>query len=40
MHGGMQCDPKSMPETIAPSAIDAPFLEQSAREMTPDEVAL
>jgi 2,4-dienoyl-CoA reductase-like NADH-dependent reductase (Old Yellow Enzyme family) len=39
-HGGMQCDPQAVPETIAPSAIDAPFLKRPAREMTPDEIAL
>jgi 2,4-dienoyl-CoA reductase-like NADH-dependent reductase (Old Yellow Enzyme family) len=38
-HGGMQCkDPLS--ETIAPSAVDAPFLNQPAREMTLDEIDL
>jgi 2,4-dienoyl-CoA reductase-like NADH-dependent reductase (Old Yellow Enzyme family) len=39
-HGGMQCSRDAVPETIAPSAIDAPFLERPAREMTPDEIAL
>jgi len=38
--GGMQCDPRAVPETIAPSAVDAPFLKQPAREMAPDEIAL
>jgi len=38
-HGGMQCSEQTVPETIAPSAVDAPFLEQPAREMTPDEIA-
>ena len=37
-HGGMQCSPEAVSETIAPSAIDAPFLEQPAREMTSDEI--
>jgi 2,4-dienoyl-CoA reductase-like NADH-dependent reductase (Old Yellow Enzyme family) len=36
-HGGMQCkDPVS--ETIAPSAVDTPSLNQPAREMTLDEI--
>ncbi len=39
-HGGMQCNPQAVPETIAPSAIDAPFLTRPAREMTPDEIDL
>lgn len=39
-HGGMQCSRDTVAETIAPSAVDAPFLEQPAREMTPDEIAL
>jgi len=39
-HGGMQCSRETVPETIAPSAVAAPFLEQPAREMTPDEIAL
>jgi 2,4-dienoyl-CoA reductase-like NADH-dependent reductase (Old Yellow Enzyme family) len=38
-HGGMQCkDPAS--ETMAPSAVDAPFLNQPAREMTPSEIEI
>jgi 2,4-dienoyl-CoA reductase-like NADH-dependent reductase (Old Yellow Enzyme family) len=37
-HGGMQCGVDAVAETIAPSAINAPFLEQPAREMTPDEI--
>ena len=39
-HGGMQCSPETVPETIAPSAVDAPFLDRPAREMTADEIAL
>ena len=39
-HGGMQCGDGSVSETIAPSAVDAPFLQQAAREMTPDEITL
>ena len=39
-HGGMQCSRETVAETIAPSAVDALFLEQPAREMTPDEIAL
>ena len=37
-HGGMQCDPEATPETIAPSAVDATFLQRPAREMTPEEI--
>jgi len=37
-HGGMQCSPVGVPEAIAPSTVSAPFLEQPAREMTPDEI--
>lgn len=39
-HGGMQCSPEAVSQTIAPSAVDAPFLSRPAREMTPDEVVL
>jgi 2,4-dienoyl-CoA reductase-like NADH-dependent reductase (Old Yellow Enzyme family) len=39
-HGGMQCSRETVPETIAPSAVDVPFLKRPAREMTPDEIAL
>lgn len=38
-HGGMQCR-NPISETIAPSAVDAPFLKQPARQMTPDEIDL
>jgi 2,4-dienoyl-CoA reductase-like NADH-dependent reductase (Old Yellow Enzyme family) len=37
-HGGMQCHPQAVSETIAPSAIEAPFLAQPARMMTTDEI--
>jgi 2,4-dienoyl-CoA reductase-like NADH-dependent reductase (Old Yellow Enzyme family) len=37
-HGGMQASPDVVPELIAPSAVDAPFLKQPARAMTPDEI--
>ena len=37
-HGGMQCRKKTVPETIAPSAVDDDVLKRSAREMTPDEI--
>ena len=37
-HGGMQCSRETVSETIAPSAIDVPFLEQPAREVTFDEI--
>jgi 2,4-dienoyl-CoA reductase-like NADH-dependent reductase (Old Yellow Enzyme family) len=39
-HGGMQCSPQTASETMAPSALDAPFLQRPAREMTSDEIAL
>ncbi len=39
-HGGMQCSRETVAEAIAPSAVDAPFLERPAREMTADEIAL
>jgi 2,4-dienoyl-CoA reductase-like NADH-dependent reductase (Old Yellow Enzyme family) len=39
-HGGMQCGAEAVTETMAPSAIDASFLEQPAREMMPDEIEL
>jgi 2,4-dienoyl-CoA reductase-like NADH-dependent reductase (Old Yellow Enzyme family) len=39
-HGGMQCSRETVPETIAPSAVDAPFLKRPAREMTPEEIEL
>jgi 2,4-dienoyl-CoA reductase-like NADH-dependent reductase (Old Yellow Enzyme family) len=38
-HGGMQCSRETVAETIAPSAVDAPFLERPAREMTSVEIA-
>jgi 2,4-dienoyl-CoA reductase-like NADH-dependent reductase (Old Yellow Enzyme family) len=39
-HGGMQCSQETVPQTIAPSAVAAPFLERPAREVAPDEIAL
>jgi 2,4-dienoyl-CoA reductase-like NADH-dependent reductase (Old Yellow Enzyme family) len=39
-HGGMQCSRETVAETVAPSAVDVPFLKRSPREMTPDEIAL
>lgn len=39
-HGGMQCSRETVPESIAPSAVDAPFLTRPAREMTVDEIAM
>jgi 2,4-dienoyl-CoA reductase-like NADH-dependent reductase (Old Yellow Enzyme family) len=38
-HGGMQCSKETVSETLAPSTIDADFLQRPAREMTPDEIA-
>lgn len=37
-HGGMQCSTETVFETLAPSHVNAEFLEQPAREMTPDEI--
>ncbi len=39
-HGGMQCAKELVPGTIAPSAIDAEFLQQPAREMTVDDIEM
>ena len=39
-HGGMKCSPEAVAEPMAPSAVDMPFLDKPAREMTPDEIAL
>jgi 2,4-dienoyl-CoA reductase-like NADH-dependent reductase (Old Yellow Enzyme family) len=39
-HGGMQCDPQIVPQSVAPSAIEADFLKQPAREMTEEEILL
>jgi len=37
-HGGMQCGREAVAETIAPSAINAPFLQAPARAMTRQEI--
>jgi 2,4-dienoyl-CoA reductase-like NADH-dependent reductase (Old Yellow Enzyme family) len=37
-HGGMQCSPEVVQETMAPSAIDTSFLSRPAREMKTEEV--
>lgn len=37
-HGGMQCSREAVEETIAPSAIDASFLQRPAREVTRAEI--
>ncbi len=37
-HGGMNSQAEAISEPISPSAIDQPFLEKPAREMTPREV--
>jgi len=39
-HGGMQCSRETVPQTIAPSKMEVPFLSRPAREMTRDEIAL
>jgi 2,4-dienoyl-CoA reductase-like NADH-dependent reductase (Old Yellow Enzyme family) len=38
-HGGMQCSRRTVPQTMAPSAVDAPFLSRSPRAMTEEEIA-
>lgn len=38
-HGGMQCSRETVAQTIAPSAINADFLQRPARVMTEDEIA-
>lgn len=37
-HGGMQCSRQTVQGTMAPSAIQADFLKQPAREMTPADI--
>jgi 2,4-dienoyl-CoA reductase-like NADH-dependent reductase (Old Yellow Enzyme family) len=37
-HGGMQCSQDVVVETIAPSAVKAPYLKRAPREMTPGEI--
>jgi 2,4-dienoyl-CoA reductase-like NADH-dependent reductase (Old Yellow Enzyme family) len=37
-HGGMQCSRQTVAQTIAPSAIDAPFLRQTPRAMSQEEI--
>jgi 2,4-dienoyl-CoA reductase-like NADH-dependent reductase (Old Yellow Enzyme family) len=39
-HGGMQCSPETVSEAVAPSKVDAPFLERPAREITSAEIDL
>jgi 2,4-dienoyl-CoA reductase-like NADH-dependent reductase (Old Yellow Enzyme family) len=39
-HGGMQCSTETVQGTIAPSAINEPFLQQPAREMTKNEIVM
>jgi 2,4-dienoyl-CoA reductase-like NADH-dependent reductase (Old Yellow Enzyme family) len=39
-HGGMQCSRQTVQGTIAPSAIEADFIKQPAREMTVAEIEL
>ena len=39
-HGGMQCPPDVVANTIAPSAVDAPFLQRPAREMSTGEIQM
>lgn len=39
-HGGMQCAKEAVEGTIAPSAIEANFLQQPAREITVDEIQM
>ena len=37
-HGGMQCSSDTVAETVAPSAVDAPFLSRQPRALTSGEV--
>jgi 2,4-dienoyl-CoA reductase-like NADH-dependent reductase (Old Yellow Enzyme family) len=37
-HGGMQCSAETVSETVAPSGIDAPFLQGPAREIRSHEI--
>jgi len=39
-HGGMQCSRQTVAQTMAPSAIDAPFLRRAARAMTAGEISM
>jgi len=39
-HGGMQCGTDAVIGTMAPSRIEADFLQQPAREITPDEIEM
>lgn len=39
-HGGMQCHKNAVTGAMAPSAIEAPFLTQPAREMTTAEISM
>ncbi len=38
-HGGMQCSRATVSQTIAPSAVDAPFLARTPRAMTAHDIA-
>lgn len=38
-HGGMQCSPQAVPEPMAPSAVEATFLQRPAREMRSEEIS-
>lgn len=37
-HGGMLCNSETVPDPIAPSAVEVPFTQRRAREMTPEEI--
>jgi 2,4-dienoyl-CoA reductase-like NADH-dependent reductase (Old Yellow Enzyme family) len=37
-HGGMQCSRETVAETVAPSALEAPFLPRPARELRREEI--
>jgi 2,4-dienoyl-CoA reductase-like NADH-dependent reductase (Old Yellow Enzyme family) len=37
-HGGMQCSPETVADTIAPSAVDGTFVSRPARAMKEDEI--
>jgi 2,4-dienoyl-CoA reductase-like NADH-dependent reductase (Old Yellow Enzyme family) len=38
-HGGMQCSKETVAEPVAPSAVEAPFIQRTPREMTAKEIA-
>ncbi len=39
-HGGMQCSRRTVDQTVAPSAVDLPFLSRPPRAMTEEEIEM